>query len=409
MARREAHEKDDPENVAARATDRELAAGAETDSAVGAGEGERSRKLEQDRSELESLTVLAAGLGHELNNLLTVILAGTEFVRHSAAADSAEAEALADVRGAADRAANLCKQMLAFAGERSLANTPVVLADAIEAAVRDAALPGRVGLAVDLPDDLPAIGGDPRLLVQLFRSLLENSLEAIGDGDGTISVRAEVGGAGGDRQLSIEIADDGAGMSEETRTRAFVPFFSTKFAGRGLGLAAALGIVRSHNGSIELAERAAGGTMARVVLPASTIRQPTAPTIRGRTAVRRGRARVLVVDDEAPILRSVRRTLGAAGYEVVAAADGNAALDCVRESDDTFDLVVLDLMMPGMDGVTAFYKLRELQPDIRILLSSGYHHFADADELIAEGLCGFLRKPYMPEALLARVGTALES
>ena len=354
-----------------------------------------NRLADGDIAQLEAVRSLAAGVAHDFNNLLAVILSCGEFAELALESTSAEAEALRDSREAALRAAELCKLILAFAGKRSALSKPVDVPAAVSAVIAGLDIPANVKVEFIPPVASPPLTADPVLMEQLLRALVRNAVEAceVDGGIVVVSVQHE------DSILCIDVRDDGVGMSEETIARAFEPFFTTHFPSRGLGLSAAQGIARSHDGSIELSSELSVGTHLRVLLPTQTrarvYERPTTRPLEGDNP-----RHVLVVDDEHLVARAIERILRAAGYTVVTVASGEAAIEQFERSPDEFDLVILDMTMPGLDGAETFRRLRALVPDQRVLLSSGYHHLDSTEALVGTGHCWFLAKPYEPDDIL---------
>ncbi len=388
---------------------------------------QKRRRLEakmQQAQKLESLGVLAGGIAHDFNNLLAAMLGNTSLARQALGPAAPAAEWLEDAEQAAQRAAELCQQMLAYAGRTRVRTEPLDLSHLVAemANLLEISISKSATLRYELGRELPAVEADATQLRQVLMNLIVNASDAIGNRVGeihlrtgtldadAISLRHALGGgelpAG--RYAYMEVADTGAGMDAATRERIFDPFFTTKETGRGLGLAATLGIVRGHRGAIELKSAVGSGTRIRVLLPACALAARAQPARSTMLPEITGRGTVLVVDDEPGLRRLVRRTLEQAGFQVLCAADGREAVELFRHQPDGIDLVLLDLTMPGMDGQTTFDALRALSGEVRVLLSSGYDATVGGDTL-ARGLAGFLKKPYRAQELLETVRKALDA
>lgn len=374
-----------------------------------------------EAQKLESLGVLAGGIAHDFNNLLTTIRGNAAAAAAAPDDQSLVVAALEDIERASARAAELCRQMLVYGGRAPKGSFPLTL-DAIVEETRlllEASLGKQVAFKV-VGQTGPTILGDAAELRQLAMNLVTNASEALVDG-GTVTVetgeRALTEGELATMYRSDETApglfatllvrDDGPGMTEEVRRRIFEPFFSTKFAGRGLGLTAALGIVRRHHGAIQVESSPTQGTTVLVAIPVNTerltpIEAPPPTTEPGQPQA----LVVLVVDDEPQVRRAALRLLRQEGHEAVEASDGFEAERIIRERADV-DMVLLDLTMPLRSGVETFQALRAEEPSLPVVFSSGYAEEELRSRAPAEKTLNFLPKPYSRDELRAVLAWAL--
>ncbi|MGI9432234.1 MAG: ATP-binding protein [Myxococcota bacterium] len=370
----------------------------------------------QESQRLESLGVLTGGIAHDFNNLLSVIL-GNLRLATGATPEAASAHArLEKVRAAAEYAAELTEQMLAYSGKASITKVATdfgLLAREMEALLA-AALPERARLELDIGSGC-VVDGDATRLRQVLLNLVANAGESLSDGRGRVTVRIgsdegvpdDVRGWFGDvpeaPSVVLEVSDDGCGMDAELQRRIFDPFFTTKFSGRGLGLASVLGIVRSHGGAIRADSKPEQGTSLLVRLPRSSgTPAELAPVARAESSC----GHVLLIDDEESVLELAAEFLVRSGHTVETAIGGHAGVECFRASPDEIDVVVLDLGMPDLDGGEVFEELRRIRPDVRVVLSTGYREEQAARRFEASGVAAFLGKPYEPEQLVDAVARA---
>jgi signal transduction histidine kinase/ActR/RegA family two-component response regulator len=374
----------------------------------------------QESQKLESLGILAGGIAHDFNNLLTGILNNAALAQSALATDHPAQKPLAEVAQGSRVASDLTGQLLRYSGKRRLDTKPLDLsAHVLEiAALLKSSIPRHVDLEFDLAEDRATVEADPSELHRVVINLVLNAAQAI-EGKGSILVRtarvaldeaARAALAPGsqletDDAVMLEVRDTGRGMDAEVRQRIFEPFFSSKPTGHGLGLAATLGIVRSHRGGVAVESSSGAGSSFRLYFPASAAAAvaaaaTTAPDLAGR-------GRILVVDDEDFVRESVVLSLERLGYEVVDAESGHDAIEVFRQRSHEIDLVLLDLMMPGLSGEDTFQVLREIRPDVPVLLSSGYDEGEAVGRLALDGLAGFLPKPFDPDALGAKVKEVL--
>ncbi|MCP3961228.1 MAG: response regulator [bacterium] len=390
---------------------------------------EERRHLEermQENQRLESLGLLAGGIAHDFNNLLSTILGNAGLARRQADSGDGLSGHLVDIETAVSRAADLTQQMLAYSGRGQFVIEAFELSDVVEemAQLLRVSIAKGAELDCEMGGDLPAIEADRSQVQQVVMNLITNASDALEDGAGSIVARTGALRADGEYlsgcelgaelepgdYVFVEVTDDGCGMDAETRAKIFDPFFSTKFVGRGLGLAAVLGIVRGHQGAMRVDSEPGEGTTFRVLFPASAsvVPRDEAPAETGELGDFQGTGTVLVVDDEPAVRGMVASALGILGFEVLDAEDGEQAIEMFSEKGGEIDLVLMDLSMPRMGGKEAFRKIRELRADARVILSSGYSRQDALREMVGEKPMGFLQKPYDLTTLAAEVRAALE-
>jgi PAS domain S-box-containing protein len=384
------------------------------------------KSLEQQLREaqkVESIGSLAAGIAHDFNNLLTGIIGNASLMLDIVPEPAREMAE--EIVASGERAADLTRQLLAYSGKGRFIVQPVHLSSLVRtsAELLKASLPAKIELKFDLETELPEVQADSAQIEQLVLNLVVNASEAIGDRNGLITVRTgtERIGSGGlpnyvsgvtprqGRYVFLEVSDTGSGIDEAIRTRIFDPFFSTKFLGRGLGLSAASGIVRSHHGTITLETAPGAGSSFKIFFPvaARSAAVFVGSTPSGRKL--RGTETILAVDDEPVILHMVKATLESYGYSILTAPDGAAALTLFQQHEPRIALVLLDMKMPGMSGDEVFSALRQIRRDLRIVITTGYK---DSEVLPTFGMeqpTGFIQKPYKPADLAEAVRQALET
>jgi signal transduction histidine kinase len=385
------------------------------------------RRLEQQMlhsQKLESLGVLAGGIAHDFNNLLTGILGNADLALLDLSPVSPARESLTAIGSGARRAAELCRQLLAYSGKGRFQVQPIDLAELVQEMghLLSISISKKVVLKYHFASHLPAVEADATQMRQVVMNLIVNASEAIGERSGVVSVTTGLGHCdaedlkGGYCAESIqpgdfvylEIEDTGRGMDQATLDRIFDPFFTTKFTGRGLGLAAVLGIVRGHHGAIRVRSEPGRGTTFKLLFPpsAASISRAAGPT--AQAAPWRGRGQILVVDDEEPVRTLSRRMLERSGFSVITAADGREALEKFGPVRHNIALVLLDLTMPHLGGEACFHALRQMKADVKVVLSSGYSEQDVVTAFAGKGLAGFIQKPYTTDELLAKVREILD-
>jgi two-component system cell cycle sensor histidine kinase/response regulator CckA len=370
-------------------------------------EAEASEAHAYHVQKLESIGVLAGGIAHDFNNLLHVVLGNADLARLHVPGNSEAREHLDEVVRATQRAAELTQQLLAYSGRGAVESRQLDLSREVRemATLLRTAISKQATLEWDLSPELPPVTADPTQLRQIVMNLITNASDALGEESGTITLRTGVvenpeSDAEPPASVYLEVSDTGCGMDTSTLQRIFDPFFSTKFTGRGLGLAAVMGIVESHQGHVRIRTAPGEGTSFRVVLPAVSGEAEPAPR-RLTGAGWRGRGTVLVVEDEEGVREVVERMLERLGFHVITAVDGQDALRVLDAHDGRVTAVLLDLSMPRMGGPETIRLLRERSPDLPVVLMSGYTEQDVATKILdgAGGAVGFLQKPFLSEDL----------
>ncbi len=378
----------------------------------------------QETQKLEGLGLLAGGIAHDFNNLLTGILGNASLALSETNPDQPLRARLRSIVEAAERSAFLTRQMLAYAGKGQFVTADIDLGELvveISELVRTS-IPKPVDLKFDLAPNLPPIEADPAQLQQVVMNLVINGAEAIGDNRvGTVTVRTSLRELGADEAgtlfksepagpgtyVQLEVADTGTGMDEATRARIFDPFFTTKFMGRGLGLAAVQGIVRRHRGTISVHSAPGRGTSFRILLPVSGRETRRVDKREESVASIPPRSVALVIDDEPVVLKIAQDVLSRRGMRVLTAGDGKSGVEMFREHNRIISVVVLDLKMPVMGGDEALPVLRQINPDVPVILSSGFDEREVTKRFSECKPAGFLQKPYTSQRLISAVAAVL--
>ena len=381
----------------------------------------------QHTQKLESLGVLAGGIAHDFNNLLMAIVGNADLARMKLPPDDNALKNLDAIVTTAGHAADLCKQMLAYSGKGKFVIEPLDFTTVIAEMTRmlEVSISKKATLTYDFAADLPPIEADASQLRQVAMNLITNASEAIGEAGGVITVRTgamdcEAGflresyldehlPAG--RYVFLEVSDTGCGMDRQTQSRLFDPFFTTKSTGRGLGLSAVLGIVRSHHGAIKVYSELGHGTLFKVLFPARdgdsspqrTLMDPNAQSEMTLSGT------ILLVEDEAPVRDVVSRMLQKIGLSVIEAVDGLECLNIFDERMDEIDCVLLDLTMPRMNGDEAYKEICRRKPGSRVLMSSGYSEQEISRNFAGQSHIWFIQKPYQVMALRRKLQEVLSA
>ena len=401
--------------------------------------GEENLRLQGERLELErqmlqaqkleSLGIMAGGVAHDFNNLLQAILGNMELAAMKLDADSEPRKYINSATSSARRAALLTSLMLTYVGKGIVTRKELDLNELVRenAELLNTAASAAISKELHLAPGLPLILADEAHMQQLVMNLITNAAEAITEPVGTVrlstgvqecdqeflnaSLLEEKPEAG--RYVFLEVSDNGSGMSDDTLKRLFDPFFTTKFTGRGLGMSAVLGIMKSHHGALYVESTLGAGTTFRALFPASAS-QRTSPVRRVEAAVpvqvvageQPLTGVALVVDDEKSVLRVCTKMVSLCGFSVITACDGLDAVAKFRDHAAEISFVLMDLTMPHMDGITAMNELFNIKPEAVVILASGFNEEELSDRITGPTPSGFIRKPYNMAALEAEIRRA---
>jgi two-component system cell cycle sensor histidine kinase/response regulator CckA len=378
---------------------------------------DRNRLEEQLRQaqKMESIGTLASGIAHDFNNVLNNVLGFSMQLRKHITDEAKVRKYVDTIERSAQRGADLASQLLSFARSSRRHTSPTDVAQIcteVVASSRDS-FPPDIRVDSSIPGDLPHVLGDHGELYQVIMNLCVNARDAIaarGNGGGTLSVSArsvvigrDVGlqlfAAHGNEYVEISVADTGVGIPEEIRAKIFDPFFTTKERGRGtgLGLSIVYNIVRSHHGTITVDSEVGGGSTFHVYLPALHPREPM------RKETGRPARCILLVDDEQAMQDLGRELLEDEGYSVLLANNGVEAIDIYREKSSTIDLVILDLVMPNMDGGQVYVSLKAINPALKAFFCTGFVSDQLIASLLQEEKLQVVSKPFRPEQFLRTV------
>jgi len=376
----------------------------------------------QHMQKLESLGILAGGIAHDFNNLLMAILGYADLALLDTSPLASGRRYMEEIEKAARRAADLAGQMLAYSGKGKFVTKIFSLSELVEetAKMLEISISKKAVLKYRLAENLPPIEADPTQLRQIVMNLVINASEAIGEKSGIITITTGAQECSRDYLAAsyldeeqpeglysyLEVADTGCGMDREVLAKLFDPFFTTKFTGRGLGMAAVLGIVRGHKGCIKVYSEAGQGTTIKILFPISAKVQETiaAETVAAAT---HHPATILLVDDDETVRAVGKDMLTRLGHTVFTAVDGRDCLDVFAKGKAAIDVIILDLTMPKLTGEEAFRELRQLDPAVRVIISSGYNEEEIRHRFAGKGLAGFIQKPYTLAALTDILAKAL--
>ncbi|HET7543649.1 MAG TPA: ATP-binding protein [Polyangiaceae bacterium] len=386
----------------------------------------RQRDLERElqRSQaLQSLAVMAGGVAHDFNNMLCGVVGNAELALRQVPSNAPALlpRALSEILTFAGEAAQLSKQMLAYAGHRSLAIQALDINRELSKALRlvHATVESKTHLVLEFGTGLPEVGADRFQLHQVVTNLILNALDAMAGNRGTLTLRTEslrfeaqrheLYGIGPGEYVKVTVSDTGSGIRPEARERLFEPFFSTKGTGRGMGLAAAAGIVRAHRGWLGVDATSNQGTSFAILLPVAQAsmrrRTSSSPALLHVAPVARS---ILLIDDEPAVRLVTGRMLSELGHRVVTADSGRRGLELLKEQSEEIDLVVLDLTMPGQSGAQTLAELRAVQNSVPVVITSGFQAEDALLLLQMPNVVGFLDKPHTMTSLEMLLASVVE-
>ena len=381
--------------------------------------GRIEKKLKESHK-MESLGLMAGGIAHDFNNKLMAILGNVELILFELPESSPHKDNLEEIKTTCYSAAELCQQLLAFSGKGRFVIESLDISRVVDGIrnLLSLTISKNISLEFALAEELPMIEADVIQVRQVVINLVTNASEAMADRSGSISVRT--GSLVCDREylesdlsgdklptgnyVYLEISDQGSGMPEATVKKIFDPFFTNKFVGRGLGLAAVMGIVRGHKGAIIVRSEAGKGTTFQILFPTREGSRKNLPEALSKPVKSwQAKGLALVVDDEEIIRKLTSRMLERMGFQVRCANDGREALALYRELASEVVLVLLDLSMPHMGGIETFKKIKEIDDEVRVILASGYSEYEIAYKNTGQGFMGFLQKPFSYQELKNKV------
>ena len=372
---------------------------------------------------MESIGNLAGGIAHDFNNLLGGILGYATFVKRKLSTRDKIYQSIEAIERSAQRAAELTKQLLGFARRGKFQVRPIDCNALIGEIVLilQRTIDRRIAIEVDLAPQLSVMEGDEAQIQQALMNICLNARDALPQG-GTLKIASRnqrmipdqasrQRGMKEGSYIRLTISDTGTGMSPEVRDRIFEPFFTTKAKGQGtgLGLSMVYGIIQNHGGMIEVQSHPGIGSTFTVFLPAIASAALNGEELPPVPDIHQGQETILLVDDEEIIRELGIDILEDRGYRVFLASEGREAVKIYRERIGEIDLIILDVMMPGIGGKETYRQLRAINPQVKVLLSSGYSTNGEVGEILKQGVSGLVQKPYREEELAAKVREVLDA
>jgi len=380
------------------------------------------KKIEQKlhhADRIDSLGILAGGIAHDFNNILTAILGNASLAAKKMDENSPAFKHIESITQASYSAADLCRQMLAYSGKGKFVVEPISISSLVQNMIQlvEVSIPKNIVLNYDLAEDMPLIDADSTQIQQVVLNLITNATESMEGKSGRVTLATGVmhatntylfgshGGTNLDEGMYafLEVSDTGCGMDEAVQKKIFDPFFTTKFAGRGLGMSAMLGIVNGHQGALRIYSEINKGTTFKLIFPISSQQQVIEEVDKPSLGMSDACGLVLVIDDEVIIRETASAMLEDMGFEVITANDGLQGVEIFTKHQDSIKFVLLDMTMPVMDGKACFHSLRAVNPNVQVILSSGYNEQEATSRFVGKGLAGFIQKPYSEQTLREKV------
>ena len=370
----------------------------------------------------QSIGTLAGGIAHDFNNILGIILASSSALERSTENKEKILEYNRIIHQAVNRGAALVRQILTFARKTEIVLAPMILSDLISELVSmlEQTFPKIITFRKIFDSNIPFINADRTQIHQVLMNLCVNARDAMPKG-GSITIKVEkqvsdqarerIPAASHDSYLCVSVTDTGEGMDEVTRRQIFDPFFTTKEQGKGtgLGLAVVYGVMQSHHGFIDVESEVGNGTTFRLYFPIPLASEQMADvsSLPGSFSTG-GTETILLVEDEKALIEMVRLLLESKGYKVLTAKNGIEAVKIYKMNNPKIDIVLTDMGLPGITGMEAFKKIKEIDPNARVLFASGFFEPDIKSELYKLGAKGFIQKPYSPDEVLQKLREVLD-